>query len=117
MPALRALELLPPAIGPRSFARGRALTLRERGFPHDAIARGLDSEGYIAPDRALGEWTRSDVNRLLREARAFAKQAATASDKEYSPVLRWLRMLVMCMSEKKRWCWSRRPCSPRGSTG
>jgi hypothetical protein len=53
VPALRALNLLPPAVGPRSLARGRALTLRERGFPLDAIARWLDSEGYVAPDPAL----------------------------------------------------------------
>jgi hypothetical protein len=88
VPALRALNLLPPAVGPRSLARGRALTLRERGFPLDAIARWLDSEGYVAPEPALGEWTRSDVNKLLREARALAKQtSATSSDEERSPAL------------------------------
>lgn len=82
MPSLRALDLLPPAVGPRSFARGRALTLRERGFPLDAIARWLDSEGYLAPDPALDEWTRTDVNKLLREARAFAKQNAIIADSD-----------------------------------
>ena len=80
VPAMRALELLPPAVGPRSVARGRALTLRERGFPLDAIARWLDSEGYLAPDPALGEWTRTDVAKLLQEARAFAKQNAIVAE-------------------------------------
>ncbi len=73
VPGLRALALLPPAVGPRSLARGRALTLRERGFPLDTIGRWLDSEGYLAPDQGLGEWERDDVAKLLREARAFAK--------------------------------------------
>ena len=64
------------------------LTLRERGFPLEAIARWLDSEGYVAPDRALSEWTHSDFNTLLREARAFAKQTSeTSSDEHRSPAL------------------------------
>lgn len=88
LPHSAVANLLPPAIGPRSFARGRALTLRERGFPLDAIARWLDSEGYVAPDPALSEWTRSDVNKLLREAREFAQQtSATSSDEHHSPAL------------------------------
>lgn len=82
VPALRALALLPPAVGPRSLARGRALTLRERGFPLDTIARWLDSEGYLAPDQGLGEWERDDVAKLLREARAFAKLNHCAAESD-----------------------------------
>jgi len=78
VPALRALDLLPPSVGPRSFARGRALTLRERGFPLDAIARWLDSEGCLAPDATLGDWTRGEVAKFVREARSLAKQTTSS---------------------------------------
>lgn len=67
VPELRSLALLPGAIGPRSFARLRAVALRERKFPMDVIARWLDSEGYGAPINQAGHWTRRDVMRLLRE--------------------------------------------------
>lgn len=87
VPALRALDLLPPAVGPRSFARPRALTLRERGFPLDAIARWLDSEGYVSPGGAAAEWTRGDVSKLLREARAQVADQPVPSDEPSPAVL------------------------------
>ncbi|PSM30791.1 hypothetical protein BVG81_008695 [Haliangium sp. UPWRP_2] len=70
VPKLRELGLLPPAIGPRSLAAQRAATLRERRFPCDVIARWLDAEGYAAPNDDPGHFTRGDVLKLLREARA-----------------------------------------------
>lgn len=70
VPTLRRLGLLPAAVGLPSFARQRATELRGRGFPLDAIARWLDTEGYAAPAGAQpgpGDgWTRADVARLLR---------------------------------------------------
>ena len=69
VPRLREVGLLPPAIGSRSVARQRAVALRERRFPCEVIARWLDAEGYAAPNAELGRWGRSDVVKLLREAR------------------------------------------------
>ena len=60
---------MPAAIGLRSVACQRAAALRERRFPCDVIARWLDAEGYAAPSSEQGHWTRSDVLKLLREAR------------------------------------------------
>ena len=68
VPRLREVGLLPPAIGARSIARQRAIALRERRFPCDVIARWLDAEGYAAPNTEPGHWTRSEVQKLLREA-------------------------------------------------
>jgi hypothetical protein len=70
VPRLREVGLLPPAIGSRSVAGQRAAALRERRFPCDVIARWLDAEGYAAPNTDPGHWTRSDVLKLLREARS-----------------------------------------------
>ena len=67
---LREVGLLPAAIGSRSVALQRAAALRERRFPCDVIARWLDAEGYAAPNTEPGHWTRSDVLKLLREARS-----------------------------------------------
>lgn len=71
--------------------RHRPAQLRPRPRPHPGRAR-LPARCHHplarlrrlrCPDPALGEWTRSDVNALLYEARAFAKQtAATSSDEE-----------------------------------
>mgnify|MGYP000087111282 CR=1 FL=1 len=60
VPTLRRLGLLPAAVGLPSFARQRATELRGRGFPLDAIARWLDTEGYAAPAgaRSGDGWTR-----------------------------------------------------------
>ena len=69
VPRLREVGLLPPAIGARSIARQRAITLRERRFPCSVIARWLDAEGYASPNTDPGHWTRGDVLKLLREAR------------------------------------------------
>ena len=69
VPRLREVGLLPAAIGLRSVALQRAVALRERRFPCDVIARWLDAEGYAAPSSEPGHWTRSDVLKLLREAR------------------------------------------------
>lgn len=87
VPQLRREGLLPAAIGPRSFARPRALALRERGFPLDVIARWLDSEGYVAPDGAQAEWVRSDVAKLLREARAELKEHSIPRSEDPSPAV------------------------------
>ncbi len=70
VPKLREVGLLPAAIGSRSIALRRAISLRERRFPCDVIARWLDAEGYAAPNMEPGHWTRSDVLMLLREARS-----------------------------------------------
>ena len=79
VPRLREVGLLPPAIRSRNVACQRAATLRERRFPCDVIARWLDAEGYAAPNPDPGYWTRSDVLKLLREARSG--QPATLPDK------------------------------------
>ena len=71
VPRLREVGLLPPAIGARSIARQRAIALRERRFPCDVIARWLDAEGYAAPNTDPGHRTRSDVIKLLCEARSM----------------------------------------------
>ena len=70
VPKLREVGLLPAAIGSRSIALRRAISLRERRFPCDVIARWLDAEGYAAPNTEPGHWIRSDVLKLLREARS-----------------------------------------------
>ena len=70
VPKLREVGLLPGAIGSRSIAAQRAVARRERRFPCDVIARWLDAEGYAAPNTELGHWTRSDVLKLLCEARS-----------------------------------------------
>lgn len=46
-------------------------------IPCDFIARWLDAEGYAAPNTAPGHWTRSDVVKLLREARGNNRPTLT----------------------------------------
>ena len=82
VPRLREDGLLPPAIGACSIARQRAIALRERRVPCDVIARWLDAEGYASPNTDPGHWTRSDVIKLLREARRI--QPATLPDETKS---------------------------------
>ena len=78
VPRLREVGLLPRAIGARSIARPRTVTLRERRFPCDVIARWLDAGDYARPITAPGHWTRGDVLKLLREARS--RQPAAPRD-------------------------------------